>query len=399
MDVSLAYGNHKHCILNLRDSQHINIPADPDTWVSVAIDDAIHKVLNSPIEFPALRDIIFAGDSVAIAVEPDIPQCGDILFGLLTYIRENTGLSAGDITIVYGGSDWQFNALQLPSRLNHIFDTEIQFEIHDANQSEQLAFLATATDSEPLRFNKTLVDADVVLPLSIHLPSTLTYHLGFYHCLFPTFADQQTQIRISKQSSTATDQDAIAAASMLGTQFMMKVTPGFGDQIVNFSAGEIRALDAQLATTNTAQHYPAWNPAELSIGTLSGHTSGHNWDAISRGLETLADVTQEGGMLILCTEVTEDVPPILSWLKSTDRDDEIESQLHQAMDPDTQIAQTILRLREAFRICLLSQLDGEVIESLGMAPIQSTQQIQKLADGCESINCIIDAHRVTFHQI
>ena len=400
MDVSLPYGTQSECGFIIQDAQTVNLPPQltiAGTTATTPLVEIVNNSLNNPTEFPALSDTIFPGDTLAIAVEADLPKCGELLHALLSYLRTNTVLSANDITIIYGGNTNQFKSLALPEKLANIFDNDLKFEVHLPEESEKQAFLATAKSGEPIRFNKTLVDVDIVIPLSVQLPNTLSDHTGFYHCLYPTFADHAAQSQTNKDSTeneTQPSQDALTTAAMLGVQFIIKVTPGIGDEIVNFSAGEIKSLASQLDSDE--QLYPEWNAAQLTVGTISGHTSCNSWETIARALNTLADVTLESGTIVLCTEMADEMPSILNALRAPDSLEDIEYHLEQQSSPHLQIARTLFELRDLFHICLLSNHDPAEVESLGIAPIEDVVQIQKLVDASPSINCVIDAHRITF---
>jgi nickel-dependent lactate racemase len=400
MDVSLPYGTQSECGFIIQDAQTVNLPPQltiAGTTATTPLVEIVNNSLNNPTEFPALSDTIFPGDTLAIAVEADLPKCGELLHALLSYLRTNTVLSANDITIIYGGNTNQFKSLALPEKLANIFDNDLKYEVHLPEESEKQAFLATAKNGEPIRFNKTLVDVDIVIPLSVQLPNTLSDHTGFYHCLYPTFADHAAQSQTNKDSTeneTQPSQDALTTAAMLGVQFIIKVTPGIGDEIVNFSAGEIKTLASQLDSDE--QLYPEWNAAQLTVGTISGHTSCNSWETIARALNALADVTLESGTIVLCTEMADEMPSILNALRAPDSLEDIEYHLEQQSSPHLQIARTLFELRDLFHICLLSNHDPAEVESLGIAPIEDVTQIQKLVDASPSINCVIDAHRITF---
>jgi nickel-dependent lactate racemase len=400
MDISLPYGTQSECGFVIQAAQSVNLPPQltiDDVASTTPLVEVVNNSLNNPMEFPALSDTIFPGDTLAIAVEADLPKCGELLHALLSYLRTNTDLSANDITIVYGGNTNQFKSLTLPNKLAGIFDDDLKFEVHLPEESEKQAFLVTAKNGEPIRFNKSLVDADIVIPLSVQLPNTLSDHIGFYHCLYPTFADHAAQSQINKDSTgngTKPSPDAITTAEMLGVQFIIKVTPGIGDEIASFAAGEIKTLASQLDSKE--QRYPEWDAAQLTVGTISGHTSCNSWETIARALNTLADVTLESGTIVVCTEMAEEMPSILNALRAPDSLEDIEYHLEQQSSPHLQIARTLFQLRDLFHICLLSNHDPAEVESLGIAPIEDVAQIQKLVDASPSVNCVIDAHRITF---
>ncbi|MBT5123077.1 MAG: hypothetical protein HOM32_00585, partial [Planctomycetaceae bacterium] len=103
MDVSLPYGTQSECGFIIQATQTVNLPPHltiDDTTTTGTLVEVTNNGLNNPTQFPALRDTIFTGDTLAIAVEADLPKCGELLHALLSYLRTNTLLSASDITIV-----------------------------------------------------------------------------------------------------------------------------------------------------------------------------------------------------------------------------------------------------------------------------------------------------------
>ena len=79
MDVSLPYGTQSECGLIIQDAQSVNLPPQltiNDTTATTPLVEIVNKSLNNPTEFPALSDTIFPGDTLASAVEADLPKCG-----------------------------------------------------------------------------------------------------------------------------------------------------------------------------------------------------------------------------------------------------------------------------------------------------------------------------------
>ena len=158
MDVSLPYGTQSECGFIIQASQAVNLPpqlAIEDTTNTAPLVEVATNRLNNPTEFPALCDTIFPGDTLAIAVEPDLPKCGELLHALLSYLRTNTLLAANDITIVYGGNTNQFKSLTLPDQLAGIFESDLKFEVHLPEEYSDTPGVSVDAEVLPIPFTES----------------------------------------------------------------------------------------------------------------------------------------------------------------------------------------------------------------------------------------------------
>ena len=68
--------------------------------------------------------------------------------------------------------------------------------IHDPDNREELGFIATSAENQPVYLNRAIQDADVVFPIGCLRPrASLAYH-GIHTVLFPTYADRGTPSEI-----------------------------------------------------------------------------------------------------------------------------------------------------------------------------------------------------------
>src|SRR5690606_29237808 len=99
------------------------------------------------------------------------------------------GTDPANLRIVVAARDPQF-ATDIKRGLEHTFErsqfdpTAISVELHDADDPNAVAYVAANEDSDPIYVNRTLVDADVVLPLSCARHQESLDYLGA-NSLFP----------------------------------------------------------------------------------------------------------------------------------------------------------------------------------------------------------------------
>ena len=80
--------------------------------------DAVYSSLDQSIHFPAFREIVFPGDTLAIAVGECIPRSSEILAMLIEYIQTYTEVALEDITIVFANESTASTQTELKNLLD-----------------------------------------------------------------------------------------------------------------------------------------------------------------------------------------------------------------------------------------------------------------------------------------
>ena len=213
------------------------------------IDDpsaAVAAALTDPLEFPPLAQATAPGDRIAIAVGESVPQADAVIAGVVHELTRGFA-TAADIAIVHP------RGMKPP--IEHLSDADreaITLVVHAPEDREQLAYLAAAQDGEPIYVNRTLVDADIVVPVgAFRAPATLAYY-GVHGGLFPAFADEETQRRFRAYRNNADENqrsqrraEAEEAAWVLGILFTVQVIPGERDEILGVLAGHSVAVERE----------------------------------------------------------------------------------------------------------------------------------------------------------
>jgi hypothetical protein len=95
----------------------------------------------------------------------------------------------------------------------------------------------------------------------------------------------------------------------------------------------------------------------------------------------------EDGDIALCTEVQERPGPGLKWLAECDDLPSALRRLSTDRPVDALVAARVAQALQAGRVYLLSRLDAERVESLGLAPVTAPSEIARLASRAKS--CIV----------
>ena len=145
---------------------HRDVPPVAD--IQVAVDAA----LASPLDIASVDQAIVSGDIVAIAVDPSTPSLPQVVGGVARWLVEH-GCLPENLRIVLADKE-AHDPLQ--DYLRQVGVATIPIEVHDPDDVQGLSYLAADEEAQAIYLNRTLVDADVVIPIACaHSAQTLDY--------------------------------------------------------------------------------------------------------------------------------------------------------------------------------------------------------------------------------
>lgn len=349
--------------------------------------EAVVQALTGPLDYPPLAAATVPGDRVVLAVEPGLRQVEHIVAGALLALVDS-GTNPRDISLVVGSNLRPPLAL-VPKRLR----ADLRVVLHNPADQEGLQYLAADKAARPIYLNRALCEADFLLPITTaRLANSLGY-VGGFAGLFPTFADLETQHRF--QSPTATDhstnqrrrrEEADEAAWLLGIHFTMQVVPGAGDHLLHVVAGHAKAVLPEAQRLNDA----AWlhklaQKSSMAIAAIDGDSDQQTWENLARALHSAMQGVADGGVIALLTNVQGAPGPALAKLAGGYHDEELQEELQHEHTPDAHAAAMLADARERFDVYLLSGLEGDLVEGLGLGHVDQPAQIAKLATRQRSV--------------
>jgi hypothetical protein len=348
--------------------------------------------LHAPLDFPPLEQAIIPGDRVALAVDVNVPAIQQVVQGAIRAVRQ-----AGDGEIDIVVSDETTKAT-LDAIANFV-DDKIRVTRHECSKRESLRYLGADEGADPIYLNRWLVDADFVLPivavrsLDANCDSDLTG-------IFPAFADSRARRRyLNGRESMASEApgqppDTDQPAWLLGIQIMLCVTANHQGMAGEILSGTPDAVRKQLVP---ARRLPDDFPpsAPLVIAALDGNAQQQTWANAARGVSAAARYTLPGGTIVLWGAISDAIAPVSSG--SID-DGELQEEGDDANEnfqedfpiwnADESAAKTLARIGEEYRLLIHSELNEELIESMGFAAINSVDELNKLIQSFESCGVI-----------
>lgn len=377
----VGYGDES-LVFELPAEQVVGCWNGPEGLDQEAAEAALRAVIEEPRGYPPLRQIVVPGDLVAIAIDSGL-QRSVSLIGVLSEVLKQSGVDAESIRVVSPTSAAE------------------GAEAHDPSDRERLAYLATTTEGRRVYFNRTLADADVVLPVGLLRYDPIVGRHGPWSLLFPGLSDQAT-VESYRRAMRDDPQDqefpaphieeALEACWLLGSQLHVGVIPGVRGP-AEFVAGMMESVRDQGA--EAVDRLWSFRPearAELVVAGIGRPGVPTTINDLAAGLETASRLVQHGGKIVALCPVREAVGPALQRLIAAGDAISSPSVLsgHEA-DRDSVAGRRLAKVLGWADVYLLSGLDREVVEDLSMIPVDRVEDVQRLASRAASCTFVSQA--------
>jgi hypothetical protein len=357
---------------------------------------ATRAALQQPLDFPPLSASLAPGDRVAITVEPGTPCAPAIVRGLLHEL-ENAGIDRSNITLVTVDQA-SADAATTPETWREL---GIQHVIHRRDDATQMAYLAASDAADPIYLNRALLDADLVIPIGVHRLRDSLGYLGVAGSVYPTFSDLTAFARLRPTDSAYFEKEgkklrdeASRALWLLGVQFVIQVVPGIGDACIEILAGQVDAVarEARRCCENVWRA-EVTDRVSLAVVGIAGPESDETWDDVARSLAAVERIVADEAVIVVCVEATRgprpvprpapadatsSSPPTTSTKK---RSAKRGSRPKRTKEYPTLVASLIERFGESHRLYVVSELDSDICEELGLTRVESEADLARLIRG------------------
>jgi hypothetical protein len=391
MAFELAYGNGDTVCVDLPPEAVLDfsLPRGESIKDPVA---AVESAVMNPLGFPPLSQATVPGDRIVIALDRGVPMAAAAISGIIQSLLKGSA-QPEDIHVVIADSheleSQPTGMLPAPIR------DSISISVHEPAKPAGLAYLAASRDGKPIYFNRYIDDADVVIPIGqLRLDSAWGY-VGVHGCLYPRFSDAATQERFRRsgidwaKQQRVRREEAEEAAWLLGVQFTVQLAPGPGNSLLHVLAGESHAVaDEGRRLCEASWLYKPAQRANLVVAAIEGGPAEQTWENLTRALCVASQAVSDGGAIVLCTR-----------LQTRDDDRSTPSQSdpnqHEAdLSSARRIASKLLnRTRERAQVFLLSDLDGDLVEDMGLGYVSAPEEVTRLSRRFKSCMLLGSAQR------
>jgi nickel-dependent lactate racemase len=350
---------------------------------------ATKQALAAPIDFPPLAAGIVPGDRLAVAVESAVPGLRGVVRGAIDSLLE-AGVEPADISIVV-----EDEPTAEAVREEVAAETGTKVVVHSATDENNLCLVGTMKRGEPLLVNKAIFDADVVLPIGCARVGAASA----YEALFPRFSNavmlekyrspaqrEAVAYRIGKQS------EVDEAGWMIGVQMIIQVVPSASEEVAYVLAGEPQSV-ARRGEEMCREQWLWQSPQRvgLVIATVTGDSLAQTWANVGRALAAAESVLDEEGAIAICSNLDDKPGHSIGRLIDCGDLDLAARKIFRDHDADSWPAWYLARALQRGPVYLMSQLNSDTVEDLGVAPVESIDELVRLVGRNESFMVIDDA--------
>lgn len=356
------------------------------------LNESIDSALRQPIGIDGLDQLIVSGDTVALAVDPTLPDLLQLVPALCRWLVEHTTL-ASCIQVVIPVSEQLAEALVESLRKNGL--DEVQVIRHDLDDVNSVSYVAADDEAQAIYISRALVDADVVIPVSrMRSPQSLDY-LGAFST-FPLFSNRETfgnlnsALRLSDpEQHLGLVQRTDQAAWWLGVMVAIQVEPTARNQVASVLCGLLESVNEAAVARTSAQPLPS-TECDLIVACLDRTVP--EWSDLARAIHAALKYCTHGGSIVLCTELSAPVGPALRRLREAQVDrSQIAKKVSKDSSDDALVAGVILEATRDHHLYLVSKHRSSTVENLGMAVLSDQMQLAQLAKQFSNIGILDSA--------
>jgi len=395
---TLRYGADSSVRLEFSDGVRL---AECGTPRAVSLEDpaaATAEALAKPLEYPSLAKSTTPGDQVLVALGNGVPRAGEIVAAVVRSLV-GAGVAPDGVAVLRTAEDARSGIGDPRKWLTGDVPERITVLSHDPDDRTGLAYLAATEGGEPILLHRAVVDADVVLPVGcIRGWPTAGYH-GVHGVIFPTFSDRRAMLRFRSQELSDPRgrrkkrllKEVDEVGWLLGVTLTIQVVPGRGDRVLHVLAGEVGAVGRR----GRDLYQEAWrgavpHRASLVVAAIEGGSAQQTWQNVGRALAAAGALVEKGGAIAVCCEVASEPGPAMQRLAAARSRGEALAQIRRGQSEDAVPAAQLADAQDRARVYLLSRLEESLVESLEMAPISQTDELERLVRQHES--CILLAN-------
>jgi hypothetical protein len=356
---------------------------------------AIVEALEHPRDFPPFSKLFVPGDRVAFALDGRLPDVSGVLAAVLPIVRDAVG-ETGEIALVTT-PDGPGLSIELPGGVVH--------EVHDPTDRDHLAYLATTRAGRRIYLNRSLTDADVVVPIGEFRFEPGLGCRGPWSVLFPALSDQETRREFAGSSTMSASADSSGRAFdgdeafevnwLLGSQFSLGLVPGrsgFAEVIAGLGTS---VRDQGVAAVERDWRFQAESRAELVVAGVGRPGSRTGLEELVAAITAAAGLVQHGGKIAVLSRAAGEPGPALRRLIDAG-EPRLGAKALRAHpgDEDHALAVGLNRALAWADVYLLSELDPQVVEDLSMIPLTKSGEASRLVASGRSCTFLSQADLV-----
>lgn len=382
---------------------------------SVDIPLAVADALGNPIDFPSIDLALVPGDCVAIAVHESLPHPEPIVKAIVEWLLSKhpasdlsirVVLAPGNESLAQELDDWlatrwpvsdlagDLSADQATDQATAKAITEStpsnslqRVLCHDPDDQQNLEYIAATKQSEAIYLNRELVEADFVIPVYRWLePKDPRGHDPYV--VLPAFGDRATQARYAKswleqhEPARGTYKKASESGWLAGIQYAIGAVANQEGLIAMLVGGAAESVDKACSEGVQSAPNPTETPLqqgfELVVVELVDPLRVPSWNQVASAAWSAQRWLSPAGRIVVVATSLAEVTPGIGALASDDPDEELQQTLLTSSLQDAYAAAVLRDIQSRRSVYVQSQVDPELLESLGFASIRDPSELERL---------------------
>jgi nickel-dependent lactate racemase len=391
--ISVAYGAAQPMTVELGADRlrHAFVPPPPIADLPTALAAA----LDSPLEFPALRQAIVSGDRVVLVLDQRVPQGEQLVAGVIKVLQEQ-GVEAGDITIVQPADPRGQRSRDPRGGLSREVGAAVQWKVHDPTLDDSTAYLASTASGERIYLAREVLDSDFVMLIGATTFDPVLGFRGTGSAVYPGLSSMeaikkavgQGHDELGPSDSRPIRQIIDEIQWLMGIQFVVQVTPAADGRAGEVFAGQAEAVfHAASAALQERWQVASKARAELVIVGIDEPASRQSWFEVGSALDVARRLVSKDGRIVVLSQLQSPLSEGLEILRDAHKPKDAIKPLRERhpvdLIPATQIAQAL----DWANVYLLSRLPGDAVEDLCMVPLNDKSEAERLIEGTD--DCIV----------
>jgi hypothetical protein len=389
---------------------------------SVALDDqafaeAVFYALQHPTDYPPVEGGVVPGDALAIVVDVELPNPAAAVRGALRAF-ESLELSQIDVIVAETASETTRQSIR------DVLPDGVSLTIHSGKSRDDLRYLAANEAADPIYLNRRVVDADLVIPISVARRIDPLMAGSAANIVFPALSDHRSQARARIQAADvhasaklarrkSADDEATRVGWLLGLQWMVDVEVTADGQPANVRVGTAETIAAMNDDSSGTQE--AAFAADVVVACVDGDQQQQTLANLLRAALVARSHANPDASIVLVSDLAD-----LGSVADTDFDDQDSEEQEQearnarrgeeandeadeltAESPSLDLANSVSTedharqllfelindLDSSYRFLLVSNCDDEAVEAFGFGVIDDEQALQRLVNAQGS--CVV----------
>ncbi|WP_166825154.1 lactate racemase domain-containing protein [Thalassoroseus pseudoceratinae] len=344
-------------------------------------------VLQQPLDFPPLSQSVIPDDHVVLAVDPATPDAASLVAACWVCLEE-AGISAENVLILETETlgDSASPPVDPRRELPEAVRARVQWKRHRPGSADDCAYLATTAAGERIYLAPELVHADAVITIGLLGFDPLLGYRGTNSVFYPGLSTAEAvkksqgqghqELRPNDERPLRQLVDEIGW--LLGTLFTLQVIPSVTGGVSEVLAG---ALDSVLREgkkrLDELFRIELDYRAETVVVSI-GKTASDPWQALGAALAVSRNLVGREGKVVLLSSLDQSPQSGVELLQTHDEPLDILPKLQHVNPDDREAATQLAKTLDWAGVYLLSGLPDEVVEELGVMPIGSTDEVERL---------------------